>query len=152
MAQRLRALTAQRSWVQILATTWWLTTICNEIWLPLLECQKTATVYLHIINLKKKEFSFFLNKCIFGMPRNMKRFKWLFQKFSWEPGVVVHTFNSSAREAEAEAGGFLSSRPAWSTKWVLGQPGLYRETLSWKTKKQTNKQNQKFSWSIHLLL
>jgi hypothetical protein len=30
------------------------------------------------------------------------------------PGVVVHTFNPSTREAEA--GGFLSSRPAWSTK------------------------------------
>jgi hypothetical protein len=29
----------------------------------------------------------------------------------------------------AEAGGFLSSRPAWSTKWVPGQPGQYRETL-----------------------
>jgi hypothetical protein len=24
--------------------------------------------------------------------------------------------------------------PAWSTKWVPGQPGLHRETLSWKTK------------------
>jgi hypothetical protein len=46
----------QRSGVQIPATTWWLTTICNKIWLPLLECLKTATVYLHIINksLKKK--------------------------------------------------------------------------------------------------
>jgi hypothetical protein len=32
---------------------------------------------------------------------------------------------------EAEAGGLLSSRPAWSTEWVPGQPGLYRETLSW---------------------
>jgi hypothetical protein len=55
-------------------------------------------------------------------------------------GVVAHTFNPSTREAEA--GGFLSSRPAWSTKWVPGQPGLYRETLSRKTKqnKQTNKQ------------
>jgi hypothetical protein len=28
--------------------------------------------------------------------------------------VVVHAFNPSTREAEA--GGFLSSRPAWSTK------------------------------------
>ena len=35
---------------------------------------------------------------------------------------------------EAEAGGFLSLRPAWSTKQVPGQPGLHRETLSWKTK------------------
>jgi hypothetical protein len=51
MAQRLRALTAlQRSWIQIPATTWWLTTICNEIWCPLLGCLKTATVHLHIIN------------------------------------------------------------------------------------------------------
>jgi hypothetical protein len=38
--------------------------------------------------------------------------------------------------AEAEAGGFLTLRPAWSTKWVPGQPGLYRETLSQKTKKK----------------
>jgi hypothetical protein len=51
---------------------------------------------------------------------------------------VGHTFNPSTWEAEA--GGFLSSRPAWSTKWAPGQPGLYRETLSWKTNKQTNKQ------------
>jgi hypothetical protein len=30
------------------------------------------------------------------------------------PGVVVHAFNSSTREAEVCR--FLSSRPAWSTK------------------------------------
>jgi hypothetical protein len=49
--------------------------------------------------------------------------------------LVVHTFNPSTWEAEA--GGFLSSRPAWSTKLVPVQPGLYRETLSRKTNKQT---------------
>jgi hypothetical protein len=54
------------------------------------------------------------------------------QKQAW--AVVAHAFNPSTREAEA--GGFLSSRPTWSTKWVSGQPGLYRETLS---PKQTNK-------------
>jgi hypothetical protein len=32
------------------------------------------------------------------------------------PGVVAHAFNPSTWEAEAEAGRFLSSRPAWSTK------------------------------------
>jgi hypothetical protein len=47
------------------------------------------------------------------------------------PGVVVQAFNPRTREAEA--GEFLSLRPAWSTKWVPGQPGLYRETLSRKT-------------------
>jgi hypothetical protein len=46
--------------------------------------------------------------------------------------VVVHAFNPSIWEAEA--GRFLSSRPAWSTEWVPGQPGLYRKTLSQKTK------------------
>jgi hypothetical protein len=51
--------------------------------------------------------------------------------------AVTHAFNPSTREAEA--GGFLSSRPVWSTKWVPGQPGLYRETLSRKTKTKQNK-------------
>jgi hypothetical protein len=61
---------------------------------------------------------------------------------------VAHAFNPST--LEAETGGFLSSRPAWSTKRVPGQPGLYRETLSQKTKtktktksKQTNKTKPK---------
>jgi hypothetical protein len=48
--------------------------------------------------------------------------------------VVVHAFNPSTWEAEA--GGFLSLRPAWSTKRVPGQPGLYRETLYKKKKKK----------------
>jgi hypothetical protein len=48
--------------------------------------------------------------------------------------VVVHAFNPSTWEAEA--GGFLSSRAAWSTERVPGQPELYRETLS---QKKTNK-------------
>jgi hypothetical protein len=43
--------------------------------------------------------------------------------------VVEHTFNPSTREAEA--GGFLSSRPAWSTK---------RNPVS---KKKENKNKQK---------
>ena len=48
---------------------------------------------------------------------------------------MAHAFNPSTWEAEA--GRFLSSRPAWSTEWVLGQPGLYRETLSRKTNNKT---------------
>jgi hypothetical protein len=48
------------------------------------------------------------------------------------PGGGGARLYSSTREAEA--GGFLSSRPAWSTEWVPGQPGLYRETLSRKKK------------------
>jgi hypothetical protein len=35
-------------------------------------------------------------------------------RIQWEPGVVAHAFNLSTREAEA--GGFLSPRPAWSTE------------------------------------
>jgi hypothetical protein len=37
-----------------------------------------------------------------------------FQRIYIRPGVVVHAFNPSTWEAEA--GGFLSTRPAWSTK------------------------------------
>jgi hypothetical protein len=59
-----------------------------------------------------------------------------------EWGVVAQAFNSSTWEAEA--GGFLSSMPTWSTKWVPGQPGLHRETLSRKNKnKQTKNKTKK---------
>jgi hypothetical protein len=57
------------------------------------------------------------------------------------PGMVVHTFNPNT--CEAEAGGFLSSRSAWSTKWVPGQPGLHKETLSQKKKKTKIKEISK---------
>jgi hypothetical protein len=56
--------------------------------------------------------------------------------------VVAHAFNPSTWEAEA--GGFLSLRPAWSTKWVPGQPGLHRETLSRKTKTKKKKKKAFF--------
>jgi hypothetical protein len=52
---------------------------------------------------------------------------------------VSHTFNP--RTWEAEAGRFLSSRPAWSTEGVPGEPGLHKETLSQKQNK--TKQNKK---------
>jgi hypothetical protein len=51
--------------------------------------------------------------------------------------VVAHAFNPSTWEAEA--GRFRSSRPAWSTERVPGQPGLYRETLSRKKKNKKQK-------------
>ena len=54
--------------------------------------------------------------------------------------MVAHAFNPSTWEAEA--GGFLSLRPAWSTEWVPGQPGLHRETLSRKNQNQNQYQNQ----------
>jgi hypothetical protein len=38
----------------------------------------------------------------------------LFKKDLFGRAVVAHTFNPSTQEAEA--GGFLSSRPAWSTE------------------------------------
>jgi hypothetical protein len=53
------------------------------------------------------------------------------------PGVVVLAFNPSTREAEA--GGFLSSRPPWSTEWASGRQGYTRETLSQKTKTKKKK-------------
>jgi hypothetical protein len=45
--------------------------------------------------------------------RRYKELKKKKKKKNW-PGIVGHVFNPSTREAEA--GGFLSSRPAWSTK------------------------------------
>ena len=52
----------------------------------------------------------------------------------YQQAVVAYAFNPCTWEAEA--GGSLSSRPAWSTEWVPGQPRLHRETLSQKKKKK----------------
>ena len=52
---------------------------------------------------------------------------WSCQEKEERLGMVAHAFNPSTWEAEARE--FLSSRPAWSTEWVPGQPGLYRDTL-----------------------
>jgi hypothetical protein len=46
-------------------------------------------------------------------------------EFIWE--VVVHTLNLRTREAEA--GGSLILKPAWSTEQVLGQPKIHKEHL-----------------------
>jgi hypothetical protein len=46
--------------------------------------------------------------------------------------VLAHTFNPSSQEAEA--GGFLSSRPVWSTEWVPGQPRATQKNPVSKTK------------------
>ena len=48
--------------------------------------------------------------------------------------VVVHLFNPSSQEAEA--GGALSLRPAWSTELVPGHPELHSEPCLGKTDKQ----------------
>ena len=53
--------------------------------------------------------------------------------------MVAHAFNPSTREAEA--GGFLSSRPAWSTKFQDSQG--YTEKPCLKKKKKTPKQTKK---------
>jgi hypothetical protein len=77
--------------------------------------------------------------CVYCICVYTYNFKYIFEwhKNKTRQGVLAHAFNPSTQEAEA--GGFLSSRPAWSTKWVPGQPGLYRETLSRKTKNKKQK-------------
>jgi hypothetical protein len=55
--------------------------------------------------------------------------------------VVVHAFNPSPWEAEA--GGFLSSRPGLQSESQDIQPGLYRETLSRKKPKRKKKKEKR---------
>ena len=49
--------------------------------------------------------------------------------------MVVQTFNPSTWEAEA--GGSLNLKPAWSPEQILEQPMLHREALSQKTTNKT---------------
>ena len=55
--------------------------------------------------------------------------------------VVAHTFIPSTWKAEA--GECLSLRLAWPTELDPGQPGLHRETLSWKKKKKKRKKKRR---------
>ena len=48
-----------------------------------------------------------------------------------------HTPLIPEEEAEAEAGGFLSSRPAWTRERVVGPPELYKETCLKKNQTAT---------------
>ena len=57
------------------------------------------------------------------------------------PVMVEHVFNPSTQETEA--GGFLCSSPAWSTKWVPRQSGLFRETLFQNTHTHTHTHTHK---------
>jgi hypothetical protein len=50
---------------------------------------------------------------------------------------AVHDFNPSTQEAEADLCEFKASLVY---RWVSGQPGLHKETLS---QNKTNKQNKK---------
>jgi hypothetical protein len=54
----------------------------------------------------------------------------------WPGGGGAHLYSQHS----GDRGRWISkSRPAWSTKRVPGQPGLYRETLSQKTKQNKTK-------------
>jgi len=60
---------------------------------------------------------------------NCFRFMHIFKGNPWL-GMAAQTIDPSTQEAEA--GRSVSLRPAWSTEQVPGQPGIHRETLSWK--------------------
>jgi hypothetical protein len=65
------------------------------------------------VRVKAKDWNEMLNyegkRFLIQFPEKRKR-----KKRRISPNVVTHAFNPSTREVEA--GGFLSSRPAWSTK------------------------------------
>jgi len=55
--------------------------------------------------------------------------------------VVVHTFNPNTQEAEA--GGSLSFRPAWSTEQVPEQPELHRNPAERERKTQRERETER---------
>ena len=63
------------------------------------------------------------------------------QNICRKPRMVTHAFNPSTRESEA--GRFLTSRPAWSTRWVPGQPGQRNPVSRGKKNKKQKTKPQK---------
>jgi hypothetical protein len=69
----------------------------------------------------------------------------IYSKATSRKAVVAHAFNPSypgGRGRQIPK----SLRPAWSTEGVSGQPGLYREILSLKNKKETKPYFPGFSY------
>ena len=64
----------------------------------------------------------------------------MFKIVSKKTDMVAHAFNPSTWEAEA--GGSLSLRPAWSTELVPDQPGLSMQRDCFLKQKQTNEQTK----------
>jgi hypothetical protein len=62
---------------------------------------------------------------------------------------VAHTFNPSTREAEA--GGFLNSRPAWSTEWYQDSQS-YTEKPCLKKQKTTTTTTKRNSIYIYIYI
>ena len=64
------------------------------------------------------------------------------------PGIVVYTFNPST--LEAEAGRFLSSRPAWSTKVCTEKPCLKKSKKKKKKKKKKKRAKTKHIGAVFI--
>jgi hypothetical protein len=62
-----------------------------------------------------------------------------------KPGLVAHIFNPSTREAEA--GGFLSSRPAWLQSEFQDSQGYTEKPCLKKTKNK----NKNTKIKLHLI-
>ena len=58
--------------------------------------------------------------------------------------LVVHAFNNSTWEAEAAR--FVTSKPAWTSQWAPGQPGLHREACLGK--RNLSRKKKKYQMSI----
>jgi hypothetical protein len=59
--------------------------------------------------------------------------------------TIKHQLKSKQSQAVVvytQAGGFLNSRPAWSTEQVLGQPGLHTENLCLRRETERQKERE----------
>jgi hypothetical protein len=107
---------------------------CHKTTLPLL-------LFCKHHSLPPSLFSFWLSSLFPFLHAYICFYLKTFKNFIYGQAVMVYAFNPSTWEAEA--GIFLSLRPAWSTEWVPRQPGLFRETRSQKTNKQNENKKQK---------
>ena len=123
-----------RSEVQIPATTWWLTTIRNKIWCPLLECLKTATVYTHIIN-----------KSIFKKKKNLRT--WEVETSYWQAQArldVLGTFQvlwqKQWHQASHSVWVMVSEGKSLTAEWLRGEEYLraHNSICKWEAEKHTS--------------
>lgn len=82
---------------------------------------------------------------MYWRPSTCSTYRW---QIIWEWNTTLQ-YKSSGRQKKPGTQAYLSSRLAWSTRWVPRKPRLQRESLFWKNKTAATKKYFFLTWFMY---